>query len=351
MRLRGIVRMWMSVAKPYSGAAAESLSRCGLRGLHMVLLAVLLAVLAAVPAGASLTGTWRLQLRDAAVVHGDMVLLGEIASPVGEMPPELWQQLARRPLWESPDKTGRTMSITGPRLKRAMRRYLPEHHRKCLYPASMAVQKGGGLYDEAALRKVVADSLTPRLAALDGEASLRDYRLPAFMFVEDPLNTVMLMTDDVRAGRLSLRLAEVRPTGDVVRQATGSVFVDVWTGVPAAAFPVNRGDLLGPDAVTMVRKNRAFMRGDPWDGKGGPWRLTRAVGQGQVIYAADLEIMPTVARGDRVDLVFRGSRILLTVPAEALADGAAGDSIPVRNLQSRRQVYATVKDPTTVIVQ
>lgn len=314
-------------------------------------LLVLAAMLCVSQAQATLTGTWRLQLREAAVVKGGTVLLGEIAYPVGEMPEKLWKTLSKQPLWPAPEKTGRAMSITGPRLKRAMRSYLPEYHRNCLYPSSIAIQKGGGLYDQATLHKVIVEALTPRIRALGGEASLRDYRLPSFLFIEDPINKIELLTNEVRAGRLSLRLAEVRPTGEVVSQATGSVFVDVWVGVPAASLPLNRGDLLGPDSVTMVRKNKAYLRGEPWDGKGGPWRLSRPVGREQVIYAADLEIMPTIARGAQVDLVYQGKRIVLSVPAEAMADGALGEAIPVRNLQSRRQVFATVKDSATVVVR
>ncbi len=295
-------------------------------------------------------GAWRLELVGAAVVRGDTVRLGEIARPVGDIPEDLWRTLSQKPLWSAPDKVGKAMSITGPRLKRAMRTHLPEYYHNCLYPPSMVIQKGGELYDEAALRTIVTKALRPHLGVLGGEALLRDFRLPSFMFVDDAMNTVELQPSDAQAGRLSLRLAEVRPTGEVVRQVTGSVFVDVWLSVPVAAMPLNRGDMLGPEGVTMARKNKAYMRGTPWDGKGGPWRMARTVGREQVIYAEDIEVTPAVARGAQVDLEYRGRRITLKVAAEALADGAVGESIPVRNLQSRRQVYAVVKDSTTVVV-
>ena len=59
-----------------------------------------------------------------------------------------------------------------------------------------------------------------------------------------------------------------------------------------------------------------------------------------------------VRRGDHVTLSSGGKRgISVTVRAEALADGAAGDRIAVRNLRSKRVVQGTVNAAGEVVVR
>lgn len=77
----------------------------------------------------------------------------------------------------------------------------------------------------------------------------------------------------------------------------------------------------------------------------------RPMGAGEVIYLSNLEDVPLISRGDTVSLVYEGSFVRLTATAEALADGRAGETIPVRNMQSRREIAAQVVDGGTVVVR
>jgi flagella basal body P-ring formation protein FlgA len=129
------------------------------------------------------------------------------------------------------------------------------------------------------------------------------------------------------------------------------VFLDVWTEVAAAARPINRREALGPQMVTHVRKNLAYLSGDVWDGTGGPWQVKRPIGRDQVIYRSNLEPLPLVRRGETVRLVYEGENIRLETLAEALEDGGAGQAIAVMNLDSEREITATVRDSGTVYVQ
>jgi flagella basal body P-ring formation protein FlgA len=49
-------------------------------------------------------------------------------------------------------------------------------------------------------------------------------------------------------------------------------------------------------------------------------------------------------------LVYAGQTLRLTVPVESLDDGSIGNTIRVRNMQSRRIVVAQVVDAETVRV-
>lgn len=295
---------------------------------------------------------WRIKLLDAATVKGSLVTLGEVAAPLGDMPPELWRELSARELWPSPEEQARPMSLSRQKLKQQIRKALgPEIEALCLFPGSMAIQRGGLVLREPDLQQILVKTLTPLMAALPGEASLSNIRLPDYLFLGNSGQEVRIEpVNDLSAGRTPLRILVLDLDKSVLRRLTGSVFLDVWATVPAAAAPVNKGEVLTPDKIMFVRKNLAYLRGDLWDGIGGPHRLRRSVGAEQVIYVSDLDQVPLIAKGAQVTLIYQRGAVRLEVPAEAAADGAPGQMVSVRNLQSRKIVRAMVQDSRTVVV-
>ncbi len=297
--------------------------------------------------------SWRIRFLEAATVSEAQVVLGEIAVPAGDIPPALWKELSARRLWASPPEAGRPVNMTRPRLQQAAVEFLgPEMARLCLYPPSMALQRGGRVMSPAEVQEVVVKTLTPLLGALPGEASLQDFRLPPYVFLSGPGQTLALeVPSRLNPGRLSLQINVRDVDGSVVKRLTGTVFLDCWVNVPCAAAPLNKGDALETDRVTFVRKNLASLREAVWDGRGGPWRMLRPVTLDQVIYQSDLATIPTVAKGSSVTLVYQGGSVSLSATVEALADGVTGETIPVRNISSKKQLYATVRDGNTVFIR
>lgn len=294
---------------------------------------------------------WRIRFLDAAIVSGPVVRLGEVAVPAGEMPPGKWEELAQRELWPSPPEGSRAVNMTRPRLQEAVMRTMRDLAPYCLFPGSLALQRGGKLVGKEAIQRLVSKELKPLLSGLPGEAVLKDFRLPQYVFLEHAGQQLSLEPPRrVNPGRLGLRLLVRELDGVITQKLTGSVFLDCWVDVPCSSIILNRDDLLDHNKVTFKRMNLANLRGDPWDGLGGPWRIVRPIGVDQVIYQNDLAHIPTVRKGSRVTLLYEGKSIRLTVQAEAMADGVAGESIPVRNLQSRREVYGVVRDASTIIV-
>jgi flagella basal body P-ring formation protein FlgA len=297
---------------------------------------------------------WRLRILEAAVVRDSVVALGEIAVPVGEIDPALWQKLAETRLWASPEESGRPMNLTRPRLQQAMVESMgSDFAALCLYPPSLVIQRAGSVLDAAEVQAVVVKALTPYLASLPGEALLSDFRLPNTVFLAHPKQTLLVETpQNFVPGRLSLRLTVRELDGSVVKRLTGTVFVECWATVPCANTPLNRDETLDPGKITFMRKNLALLRGERiWDGKGGPWRLTRAVLPDQPILLGDLTHLPTVSKGSKITLVYQGQSVRLSAKAEALADGVKGENIPVRNLSSRKQLYAVVWDENTAVIE
>lgn len=309
------------------------------------------AVHGAQKSGLSGEKPWRIRFLEAAVVEGDTVRLGEVAVPLGDMPAGLWDTLAQREIWPAPLEGGRPVNMTRPRLQEAVVRSMRDLAPYCLFPGSLIVQRGGTLIGKEAVRMLVEKELTPYLATLPGEAGLTDFRLPQQIFLAHAGQRLSLEPlKKVTPGRLSLRLHVQELDGTVKQKLSGTVFVDCWAEVPVAATALGKDNTLEPAGITFKRLNLASLRGEAWDGRGGPWRLVRPLAPGQVIYQQDVAHIPTVRKGGLVTLLYEGKNVRLTVQVEAMADGVTGENIPVRNKQSRKEIYATVRDSSTVIV-
>ena len=295
---------------------------------------------------------WRLKIESAAVALNDSVFLGDIATPLGHMDETLWQDLSRRALWAAPEQEGKPMQVNRSRLSQALRQALGKDIAgRCILPTSLVIQRGGLVFREDVLRDYVVKSLTPQLSAMPGEAQLTEFRLPEYIFLEHAQQQIQLEPGKLAPGRITLRFAVKEADGTVLRRVAGTVNLQLWVTVPAAMRVMSKGENLTPEAVTFMRVNAATLKDMPWDGQGGPWRLARGLSAGEPILQSDLQSQLMVRRGDVVTLIYARGNLRMTTQAEALSDGEPGATIAVRNLQSKKQVYAKVKDGGTVIIE
>ncbi len=297
------------------------------------------------------TFDWRLNIRSAAIAHGNMVLLKEIADPVGPMPSQLWDSLKDQALWPAPPTAGKPLQINKTRLANALRQTLGTMADKCILPSSLAIQKGGIVLSENDLRKYVVSFLAPQTNAMPGSAEWTEFRLPPYIFLAHGQQRVSLEPGTIAPGRVTFRFLIQEPDGRVLRRAAGAAFLNLWVEVPAAARPLNQGDALHVNDITFVRVNAAYLNSMPWDGKGGPWQMARNVGTGQTIFSTDLLGIAMIRKGSIITVIYAKGNVRMEVKAESLMDGAPGAIIAVRNLQSKKQVYGTVRDSKTVVIE
>lgn len=295
---------------------------------------------------------WRLKVAPAAVTNGDMVRLGEIATPLTDMDPALWNELRQRELWPAPPEEGKPLQINRSKLSQVLRQALgQEYAARCVLPTSLVIQRGGLVFREDDLRSYVVKSLTPQLAAMPGEAELTDFRLPEYIFLAHSGQRVQLEPGKLSPGRVALRFAVQEADGTILRRVAATANLMLWITVPAAGRPLSKGETLSPEAVTFMRVNAAQLKDVPWDGQGGSWQVIRSIGTGEPILQSDLANRLMVRRGNILTLKYERGNLKMSIQAEALADGEPGATIPVRNLQTKKQVYATVKDGSTVEIR
>ena len=292
---------------------------------------------------------WRIKILSAAVTNSDMVLLGDIAVPLGQMGQDTWAQLRAQQLWPAPPEEGKPLQISHSRLSQALRQDLgKEVAGRCILPSSLVIQRGGLVFHEEDLRSYVVKSLTPQLSAMPGQVELSDFRLPDYIFLAHAQQRVQLEPGKLSPGRVPLRFAVQEVDGNVLRRISGTVNLTLWITAPAASRPMNKGEALAAESVTFMKVNASQLRDLPWDGRGGPWQVNRALNTGEPILQSDLVSQLMVRRGDVVNLIYIKGNLRIATQAQALADGEPGATIAVRNLQTKKQVYAIVKDGSTV---
>lgn len=293
---------------------------------------------------------WRLMVKSAACVQGPVVLLGEIADPVSGLDQRTWQTLSRIKLWKASQRQGRSVTVSRKRLKNILRHYLGDQVHNLILPTQLTVQTGGRVITGEELRQRVVAFLTPRAEKLGGEVEIKNLRLPMHYFFPNTYDKLSIESDTLEPGRNRIKLRAVSSDGKQVGSKVATVFLNVWKAVPVAARPLNRAERVTQEKVTFKRVNLAY-RPDVWDGRGGPWRMARTLGRGQPFTRHHLEPVPLIEKGERVNLVYRGKRIRLSIKAESLGEAGMGQQVSVRNLQSKKRILATVVSDDTVVVR
>jgi len=144
----------------------------------------------------------------------------------------------------------------------------------------------------------------------------------------------------------------VRCTGKTTWSLFVPVKVSIYETVVVAARPLSKGSVIGTQDLQLAKKDLAKLRAGYFTdtsevlGK----QVKRTVRHGAALTTPMVKNALQIKRGQRVSLVAGAGGIAVRMIGEALADGAAGDRIQVRNLSSKRVVEGTVLSPTTVQV-
>jgi flagella basal body P-ring formation protein FlgA len=268
------------------------------------------------------------------------------------MPADTWAELKTLDLWAAPEREGKSYILSQRRLGQMLRNRLPDASIALSLPERLTIRRGGAVITGQDLEKHVRAALAPALATLPGRVEIADLKFPEAMFLSRPYADVRVVpAGRVGAGRVTMRITVQDAGGRPLRQTVATAFVHQWCAVACAARPVNPGEILTPELIGFREKNLAFFRGEPWDGRGGPWRVKRPVGTGQPLTRAVIEPLPMVEQGAKVTLVYTGANVSLSIVAEALEDGGHGQTISVRNTASGRTVRAVVVDSGMVAVR
>jgi flagella basal body P-ring formation protein FlgA len=140
--------------------------------------------------------------------------------------------------------------------------------------------------------------------------------------------------------------------GQEIKKIRISARVDIYGDVIVARHFLKKYQEIQVGDIQIANKNIAVLPPDLVTeerevlGK----RTTLSVNNQEVLRLSMLETPPIVNKGDRVTLLIENDQFKITTLGEAREIGRKGDRIKLVNLSSKREVYGTVLDATTVKV-
>jgi flagella basal body P-ring formation protein FlgA len=134
-------------------------------------------------------------------------------------------------------------------------------------------------------------------------------------------------------------LADGAPASDVLLTLRASLWRDAWfSREPIAAGSTFDATMLETRRVDCLREREALPAtiGDD------SFILARQVPANRLLTWQDLERRPLVRKGDIVDVVAAEGGLMVTMKAQAVENGVRGDTVLVRNLETRKDISGQV---------
>jgi len=170
-----------------------------------------------------------------------------------------------------------------------------------------------------------------------------------------PLVQVGKVAFDPRSHRFSAIVDISATEGDRVvftRQVAVGGRVYATEALPVLAASINRGDIIGPNDITVAHVRSDQVRNgavtDPYALVGKQAR--RPLKEGEPVLASQLQAPVVINRGDEVVIFYALKTMNLTAKGKAMDAGGQGDVIRILNTSSNRTLMAKVVQPHQVVV-
>jgi flagella basal body P-ring formation protein FlgA len=126
----------------------------------------------------------------------------------------------------------------------------------------------------------------------------------------------------------------------------------LWREVLVAQTPLRRGDRLQTASLARERRDNLTLRDalSSVNQDDASLELSENIPAGSPLLAHCVRIRPVVARGKVVDAVVQEGSLTITVKAQALEDGLAGQTIRLRNAKSGHEFRGKVHNEDTIEV-
>jgi flagella basal body P-ring formation protein FlgA len=276
-------------------------------------------------------------LKERVVVTGDLVRIGDLIDNAGPV--------ADIAVFRAPD-LGTTGGLPVPQLLKA------------ISPYRLADLDTRGLTEVVVTRPsrtISARDIEARIAAaLAGQHGFGDIKDITITFdrevrtihVEPTVTAelqILRLSFDPRTGRFSVAF-DLPGSMAVRRQSLRYSGTAIETQETAILLrPLNRGDVIKQSDLALERRPKHEVTGEVVSKEAAiGLAAKRPLPVGAVLRRADLMKPELIQRNDAVTITFEIPGVLLTARGKALEAGAAGDVIPVLNVQSNRTVQAMV---------
>ncbi|MDH4100408.1 MAG: flagellar basal body P-ring formation chaperone FlgA [Nitrospirota bacterium] len=137
--------------------------------------------------------------------------------------------------------------------------------------------------------------------------------------------------------------------GVVKKKVWAKVSVSFMEDVVVLSEPVKRGEVITEEMVTVEQRDTLRLKNSVLRDTGEVVgkNATRNLQAGDMLARNAVELPLVIKRGSRVTVVAENNGFRVSILAEAMENGAKGDTIKVKNLDSRKIIQAEVVDEST----
>ena len=290
-------------------------------------------------------------LPQSSVINSDEYRLGEISQIEGE-DVLLLEKISKTVIGRSP-LPGRKLTVTRSLILSRLRSQ-KINVKRFVFPGSesssihrAALKVTGEDIDQVVLKHIMEASnnedLKPRLLA-----KTRDIFLP-----RGQVSYVITSKGKYKKeGGYRNYEVEFSIDGEAVRIVTVRTYLKLYKEVFIARDTIRRNQIIEESDLLKVRKNVDRMSREYVTDKN---QLigkisNRTINPSEAISRNTVSAPPLVKSGDRLQIVFETPFLRLSAPGISMAKGRKGERIPVKNLDSKIVVFATVKTRNVVLV-
>lgn len=140
--------------------------------------------------------------------------------------------------------------------------------------------------------------------------------------------------------------------GEIAAEWTLVLRATLWRDAWFSRQPLASGETFDPSVLEVRRvdllRERAALPATVGDRS---YAIARSIGAGRLLTWHDIQRRPLVRKGNLVEVSAADGQLLITMKALAMQSGAQGDTVTVRNPESRKDFAAMVVDENRVEVR
>jgi len=208
-------------------------------------------------------------------------------------------------------------------------------------------------FEEEELRQLLTSALARRRAEDGSEWEINLTRPWTPITVPDePLTLEILEPSLNRITANCILRFELRAAQKTVGNWQTVVQIHQWRPVLVAHTNLRRGMLLREEDFAQERRDLLTLR-EPLielPARLADYELAETVSAGAVLTVHAIKLKPAVARGQLADAIIREGAMVISLKVEVLEEGVPGQTVRVRNPQSRRELRGKVLDEQTISI-
>lgn len=254
-----------------------------------------------------------------------------------------------------PPRLGASMAVSRQQIESALAANELGHLTNLPGPASVRVTRKLRPLDPIEVVDRITAVLQDEVIKSRGQLELRLNR--PWTTTEVPDEPLQARVYDLPASGLSstfiCRLELITTNQEVIGPWQVSLGAKLWRDVWTSPTPLRRGIALIDADLQRERRDILAIREPVADFEVADpsLELGEYVAPQGILLARSLRVRPSVRRGQRIEALVVDGALAISLKVEALEDGIPGQTIRLRNPHTKRELFGTIQNESTILIQ